>query len=707
MAGIGAADPPRDPPRAAKVAILGGGCAGLTTAFELSRPIHRGHYHVTVYQQGWRLGGKGASGRGRAGRIEEHGLHIWLGFYENAFRMVREAYAELAAHPLGSPFGDWRDAFLPEPDIGLFAPDGPDGWQLWRGRFPPRPGLPGDRDPPAPANPMADYVAGALAMLRTLLLDTVAAPPRDTPPDEDWPAAVTRLLDRGLMVGATAIAQALALIGIGLRAVTDGRQDAALLGLAEGTAAALRDWIERRFLADHPDAHVWQVAELVMASLVGTIRHGLAGHPEGLDSLDDWDCRDWLRANGASERAVRSPFVQGLYDLALAYEDGDPERPRIAAGASLRGTVRMFFGYRGALFWRMRAGMGDVVFAPLYECLRRRGVEFRFFHRLTDVGLSDDRDHVATLRFDVQARTAGDYHPLHTVAGRPCWPAQPRWTEVADGRALEAAGVDFESFGCRHRTGEIQLQVGRDFDFVVLAVGVGAVPHVAGAIVDHNPRWREMTRRVKTVATQAFQLWLKDDLAALGWRTEALLASAFPKPFDTWCDMAHVVPDEGWGEAGLKPPATVVYFCGVLADEAAPGADAARDWERRQQDGVRSEALRFLEGPAARLWPGLHAAEAFDWRRVAGDTIGPAGEGFYWRANVAPSERYTLTLPGATRWRISPLDLDYDNLTVAGDWTACGLNTGCSESAVMSGLLAAHALSGSPRLSAISGYDHP
>jgi hypothetical protein len=32
---------------------------------------------------------------------------------------------------------------------------------------------------------------------------------------------------------------------------------------------------------------------------------------------------------------------------------------------------------------------------------------------------------------------------------------------------------------------------------------------------------------------------------------------------------------------------------------------------------------------------------------------------------------------------------------------------GCVEAAVMSGMLAAHAIAGSPRLSDIVGYDHP
>ncbi len=86
-----------------KVAILGGGCGGLAAAWALTASeALRERFDVTVYEAGWRLGGKGASGRaphsspaGAPGqRIVEHGLHIWFGFYEHAFRMLRGAYAE-------------------------------------------------------------------------------------------------------------------------------------------------------------------------------------------------------------------------------------------------------------------------------------------------------------------------------------------------------------------------------------------------------------------------------------------------------------------------------------------------------------------------------------------------------------------------------------------------------------------------------------
>lgn len=52
-----------------RVAVLGGGPAGLAAAFQLSAPGWEQRFEsITVYQQGFRLGGKGASGARKIGK---------------------------------------------------------------------------------------------------------------------------------------------------------------------------------------------------------------------------------------------------------------------------------------------------------------------------------------------------------------------------------------------------------------------------------------------------------------------------------------------------------------------------------------------------------------------------------------------------------------------------------------------------------------
>ena len=128
------------------IAILGGGMSALVTAFELTRDDDwRDRYGpITVYQLGWRLGGKGASApnRGKFDRIEEHGLHLFFGFYENACRVMRDCYRELG-RPLGTPLATWQDAFKGQNFI-VFEEEIDGEWQRWPIDFPERDGLPGD-----------------------------------------------------------------------------------------------------------------------------------------------------------------------------------------------------------------------------------------------------------------------------------------------------------------------------------------------------------------------------------------------------------------------------------------------------------------------------------------------------------------------------------------------------------------------------------
>ncbi len=714
----------------------------MATAFELTRPAQQGRYEVTVYQLGWRLGGKGASGRGRAGRIEEHGLHLWLGFYDNAFALLRECYAELGRDPARFPIARWHDAIRPDAFVGIADRDSSGGWLKWSTCFPPGEGLPGD--PLDKHNPftLTQYLLRTFELVRSLLLDlrthkSGAAPgtggdadpaPATRPRRPPTLDAIERLIRYGIVGTAAGISEVISLLELAfpvLHVYPGPRVAGVLRTIAESIRREFEDLIER----DDESRCKWEILDLVFAILTGFARHRLLLDPRGLDAINEYECRDWLRENGASERALDGAFVRGLYDLALAYEGGDPTRPALAAGQAVRGALRMFFTYRGQLFWKLQLGMGDAVFAPYYEVLKRRGVRFQFFHRLTGIGCAEQRSdsgavtrYVDRLDFDVQAQVRGgaEYAPLIDVQGVPSWPAAPLYDQLESGTTAQAEQRDFESDWDQSMVTTRQLTVGRDFDFAVLAIGGGAVAGVAKELMAAEPRWRVAVQNINTVATQAFQIWMREDMNALGWTEPPITLSAFAKPFDTWADMRHLLEHEQWRDN----PRALAYFCGVLADPVAGEVTTAATYPARRRDEVRDNAIRFLNEQAHALWPQSVRDGAFRWELlcqpddnpVAADTraveVGAATgtarfDSQYWTANVNATDRYVLALPGTLKHRLSPLSREFDNLTVAGDWTDSGFNEGCVEAAVMSGRLAAHALCGAPALEDIIGYDHP
>ena len=714
------------------VAIIGGGCAAVTAAFELTRPEHRGRYRVTFYQLGFRLGGKGASGRGPAQRIEEHGLHLWMGFYENAFRVMRECYAELGRDPATCPIATFDDAFVPDHFTGIadWSPSG--RWIPWRVSLPPFPGLPGDLAGKPPRFSVADYLARTIALLRTVLeavqlragegqgAKAQPAPPPDVAGSpEAYVEGMARFLKFGQLATFTALVEALNLMEIVLGSFRR-YPESLFLRFHDAVAQAILAQLDAFVTRDDEIRRLWEIVDLVLAVVRGSIRSRLLTDPRGFDAVNDYDCREWLRLHRASERSINSAFVRALYDLAFAYEDGDVRRPRIAAGQALRGALRAFFTYRGAFFWKMQAGMGDIVFAPFYEVLKRRGARFAFFHRLENIVLADpaalrpgEKPYVEALEFDVQAEIegGGEYRPIVDVGGLPCWPAEPDWAQLKQGERLRAEEWKFESHWDRRKAHTKTLRVGEDFDLVLLAVGGGAVRHVTRDLIERDPRWRTMVDNLKSVPTQAFQIWSHAPMKDLGWHEDPINISGFVEPFDTWADMTHLVPREAWATA----PRSIAYFCSELPD--APAEERARaDFPAEQREVVRQNAVRFLDRDVVHLWPGAQRAPGeFRWDILVdhrGDAA-PAATGSarfasqFWTANVNPTDHYSLSLPGTLQHRISPLDNTYDNFTIAGDWTDCGFNEGCVEAAVMSGLLAAHALSGAPHLSQIVGYDHP
>ena len=124
---------------------------------------------------------------------------------------------------------------------------------------------------------------------------------------------------------------------------------------------------------------------------------------------------------------------------------------------------------------------------------------------------------------------------------------------------------------------------------------------------------------------------------------------------------------------------------------------------------MRGHALEFLDRHVKHYWPGSEDTEGggFNWALLAGagDSQGPERfDSQFWTANVDPSERYVQSLPGSDLVRIRADESGYGNLMVAGDWINTGLNAGCIEAAVMSGLQSANAVLGRDLNEGVSGW---
>jgi uncharacterized protein with NAD-binding domain and iron-sulfur cluster len=492
--------------RAIRVAVLGGGCAGVAAACELSRtPELRQRFQVTLYEASFRLGGKGATGRNaaRGQRIEEHGLHLWMGFHTRSFRLQARL---------------------------------------------------------------------ALALARGLTHDV--------------------------------------------------------------------------------------------------FRHGA----EDYHAIDHLDFCAWLERWGARSSEVHdAPPIRALYNLAFAYPDGisGHGRGQMAAGAAAHALLQLLFRYRGAPFWRMRAGMGDTVFAPLYRLLVQRGVRIEFFHELRQLRASRRPAELHAIEFDLRARPRGTYVPLALVHGMPCWPEQPRWPELQLGERLRPSWQN-----CAQPSERRRLLAGETFDAAILAIPAPCHRTFAAELLESSASYRSMIEHTHSVATVAAQIWLKQSLPELGWMDRSTIYTSGPRPLGNWAEMNEVLEHEQWPRE--QTPKSVLYFCDACPDELAA---------LLQDEAGRVELLER----AFRQWSQLLGSGSMAAPLARAALLGALGDQ-YLRVNHRPSERYILSLPGGTRHRLAPHESDINRLYFAGDWTRTSINGGSVEAAVESGQTAAQRL---------------
>jgi uncharacterized protein with NAD-binding domain and iron-sulfur cluster len=690
-----------------KIAILGGGIAGLTAAFEItSVEGWRDKYEITIYQMGWRLGGKCATGRGRDGRIQEHGLHAFSGSYYNALPMMWDCYQALAEQGTKGVVASFDQAFRCSNDVVI--------WEMVDGMmtswpFYVAPNALSPQTHRASLSDVSEIIRGAADFLQTA--NEKRARRRSRRAGQAVQHAPTRTPWGWLRSQIGALRALLRYLALVIRTGVLG----ALLRtswrwLSGRNARGLGDKIRRI---------------KIIANYMLTLRRGIFDPKynlieDGFDAIDHLDFRQWLHEHKATPETLNSPLTFNTVDLSYNYPHGDTtQAPKMAAGTYLHWTLRMLLNL-GSYAWSFEAGTGETLIAPLYHVLKHRGVRFAFFHKVTALRLADDKASIAAIEVEVQATLIdpeSGYSPLKTVKGLACWPAEPDYGQLVDGAQLEDQKIDLESYWAPWTGGSPKvLRAGEDFDKIIYAASVGTVEYLCADLVAHSEAWRRMVDKVVTCATQHVQIWLTDAAGAMGANTMAgtegppypsTLSGTFVMPFNGLADFSHLIAYENWPD---PPPKSLWYFSGAMALGESPEF-SFHDFPREQHLRVKHQAIQFLQATAGYLLPWAKT----DWEPLGLNFSllragGPGDIGLerfdrqFWRANIDPSERYVLCPPGSTKHRLTADGSGFANLVLAGDWIYNGLNVGSVEGAVMGGKLAAHAICAWPPLKSIIGY---
>ena len=147
--------------------------------------------------------------------------------------------------------------------------------------------------------------------------------------------------------------------------------------------------------------------------------------------------------HGAHPDVLDFPLVRAFTTSCSPTRTPTPSSRRSALASPIYLTALVMFEYKGAIFWKMTAGMGDIVIAPLYQVLRRRGVGFEFFHRLDALHLDDRRQTINAITMGRQIRLADNvtlYEPLTKVRGLPVFPDAPLTEQLAEPDQIPCGG---------------------------------------------------------------------------------------------------------------------------------------------------------------------------------------------------------------------------------------------------------------------------
>jgi hypothetical protein len=283
------------------------------------------------------------------------------------------------------------------------------------------------------------------------------------------------------------------------------------------------------------------------------------------------------------------------------------------------------------------------------------------------------------------------------------------WTLHPDLEQLDnPVGKDFESYYEDWPT-NMRLELGKDYDHVVCGIAVSGLQYLAKDMIKQYPeKWGAMFENLKTVSTASCAIWTNKTTDELDMQYKGGVVAGFHRPLDTFSDFTYLIDDENWPEK--DKPKGLVYFCGPFRDSVIPppppGAEH-RLYPQTMNMQCRTLAEAWFKYTATLPFPKTATESSlveFDWNllyvpETHEPTVGVARfHKQFVRAWSEPTERYTMSLPDTVKYRLKQgAGADgsgYNNLFLAGDWTATYLQCGAADPSIQSGMLAAQALSG-------------
>ena len=284
-------------------------------------------------------------------------------------------------------------------------------------------------------------------------------------------------------------------------------------------------------------------------------------------SINHLDLCQWLKKHGASQMTLDSGFILMHYDEMMSYTNGDIHKPDMEAGTALQLWLPLYFCCEGAFYWDHEAGVGDAIFAPIYEVLKRRGVHFKFFHEVEELVLNNNSNFVEEIRMTKQVKLlTEEYNPLIDVKGLPSWPNEPKYEEILQEEAelLQKHDIDLESFwsnwskvyeeSYEHPIPEVILKRGKDFDIIVYGIPVGSLAYLCPELLDKSPSLRATNEHIGRTSSVNLQFWGTPDLEydpskSFNYR---MLDSKQRKSYITF-HFDDILKSEDWKSQGLEP----------------------------------------------------------------------------------------------------------------------------------------------------------